>query len=188
MLKKDPFSEQALLGLGTFSRRLRDSGDLDQANALGALLVDKLNAAKDTLDRLTALRSIANSGYAPALPSVLPSLDDGQEVVRVAAVRSLQSMSAPGIDDILATRMQSDSSADVRISALSAAEVREPSDTLAGAVTSVAVGSPDARVRYHAVEVLARWTDRRPDARQALQRVADSDAEERVRDRARRAL
>jgi HEAT repeats len=187
-LAADPFNEIALLGLGTYSRRLRDAGSVDQANDLGALIVDRLAEAPTTTARLAALRAITNSGYAPALPAVKARLDDPNETIRATAVRALQSMNDPRVDGILSERLRSDPSSDVRVSALAAAKVREPTDALAQAVESAAESATDAHVRYRAVELLAAWVSRRPDVRPTLARIATNDAEIRIRDRAQSAL
>jgi hypothetical protein len=188
LLKKDPFNEQALLGLGTYSRRLRDAGDRDGATALGALLLERLKAARQEVDVLTSLRAVTNAGYVPALAQVQQYMQDGREDVRVAAVRAVQSMDDPGIDAILADRLQSEPSEAVRMSVLSAAKVRDPSNTLVRAVELAAMAAGEPRVRYHAVEVLAAWSRRRVDVRSTLERVAKNDTEPRVRDLAQGAL
>ena len=188
LLVADPFSEEGLLALGTYSRRLRDAGDTTQAEEIGALLVGTLKAATLQTDRLTALRAITNSGYAPALPYVVAALSAGEVEVRAAAVRSLQAMHDPKVDDILAERLRTDPASDVRISALTAVKVRSPTDVLAGAVENAAVSADDPHVRYRAVELLASWIDARPDIRPTLERIAGNDAEGRIRDRAQSAL
>jgi HEAT repeat protein len=188
LLKKDPFSESALLGLGTYSRRLRESDAVDQANEIGALLVDRLRSADNTEDRLTVLRAISNSGYSPAMPLVIPFLTDRQELVRIDAVQALQSMKDVRVDEILIERLNSDPSRDVRISALGAAKVREPSEALAHAVETAAQREPDSRVRFRAVELLAAWGPSRPDVRSTLEQIARNDVEARIRDLARNAL
>jgi hypothetical protein len=188
LLKNDPYSEQALFGLGTFCRRLRDLGEVSGADDIGALLLDRLATATALLDRLTVLRAIGNSGYAPAIPKVTPALNDSQEIVRVVAVGALQSMQDPQVDEIIADRIRTDPASDVRISALGAAKVRQPTDALARAVESAASDATDAHVRYRAVELLALWMPARPDVRSTLQKVAKNDGEMRVRDRAQGAL
>jgi hypothetical protein len=188
-LQSDPFNEVALLGLGTFSRRLRDAGDVDKSVTIGDLLVEKLKAAQKTTDRLTALRAVTNAGYAAALPDVIAHLDDGaSDEIRVAAVRAVQSMSDPRVDQILVERMQSDRSSDVRMSALAAAKVRPPNDVLALGVEKTALATPDPHVRYRATELLARWLPARPSLRSTLERLAQTDPEARIRDRAQSAL
>jgi hypothetical protein len=187
-LADDPFNEQALYGLGTYSRLLRDAGKAKQAKTLGELLASRLARATVSMDIVTVLRSIANSGYAGALSRVTPYLGDERERVRVAAVRALQSMRDPKIDGILASRMKTDASRDVRIAAMAAAKVREPSDELTGAVASAGTEASDAQVRFRAVELMIRWLPQRPDLRVALERVAQKDAEPKVRNRAQAAL
>jgi HEAT repeat protein len=188
MLTSDPFSEQALLGLGTYSRRFRDQGDDKDAAEIGGLLIDRIGAAKSTLQVMTVLRAITNSGYSPAIEKVVPYLTDEREEVRVVAVRALQSMRDPSVDPILAERLQADSSNDVRISALRAAKIREASDVLARAVEAAAIGAQDPHVRYRAVELLIAWAPRRADLRPTLQQVANGEQEQRIRELARGAL
>jgi hypothetical protein len=187
-LADDPFNEQALYGLGTYSRLLRDAGKTSQAKVLGELVAARLARATVSMDIVTVLRSIANSGYAGALSRVTPYLGDERERVRVAAVRALQSMRDPKIDGILASRMKTDASRDVRIAAMAAAKIREPSDELTGAVASAGIEASDAQVRFRAVELMIRWLPQRPDLRVALERVARKDAEPKVRNRAQAAL
>ena len=119
---------------------------------------------------------------------VIPYLDDKRDRVRVAAVRALQSMVDPHVDALIASRLQVDESNEVRISAVAAAQVREPSEQLTAALASAGTGAPDARVRYRAVELMTRWLPQRPDLRATLERVASSDAESTVRERAKAAL
>jgi HEAT repeat protein len=119
---------------------------------------------------------------------VVPYLGDDHDVVRSAAVRALQSMRDPQVDGILATRLREDGSSDVRISALDAAQVRDPSSVLAEAVASAGTEAADAHVRFRAVELMIRWLPQRPALRSTLESVAKNDAELRVRSRAQAAL
>jgi hypothetical protein len=187
-LEKEPFNPKALYGLGTYARRLRDSGKRDEARDLGEFLIRRLASAGGPSATATALRAIANSGYAPALPVVTPYLDDARDGVRVAAVRALQSMQDAKVDQLIAHSLGSDPSNDVQISAIDAARVREPSDQLAQALASSATGASDPHVRYGAVELMTQWLPLRPDFRATLERVARNDEEERIRERAKAAL
>jgi hypothetical protein len=187
-LAREPFDEQALFGLGTYSRLLRDSGKAKEARALGDILVLRLKQAKIDMDVVTVLRSIANSGHADALPRVLPYLSDDREKVRAAAVRALQSMRGPQVDGILAAQLKKDPSSKVRIAAVAAAQVREPSAELAGALVAASTEATDARVRFRAIELMVRWLPKRPELRAALERVATNDTEPKVRNRAKAAL
>ncbi len=187
-LKGADFDETALYGLGTFSRRMRDDGQPDASKALGELIVSRLDLAKTTADTIVVLGAIANSGYVGALPRVSRYLDDESEIVRSAAVGALQSMHDPSVDLLVAMRLAGDESSKVRISAIDAARVRSPSDTLTRALARTAIDAQDPRVRYRAVELMSAWLGSRPDLRPTLERVAKSDAEPRVRDRAQAAL
>ena len=188
LLRDEPFNRKAVYGLGTFSLALRDAGKAKEAAELGEFLLTELKSAQNPLDIVTVLRGIANSGYAGALGAVLPLLDDRRDRVRMAAVRALQSMQDPKADGLIAERIRHDTSDDVRISAVAAAEVREPNGDLASAVVKAGTDAADARVRYRAVELMIRWLPARPELRAALAQVASSDHESTVRDRAKAAL
>jgi hypothetical protein len=188
ILRRDPFNEQALLGIGSYSRRLRDAGKTSEANALGELLVGRLTAADARSDRLTALRAIINSGYIGALPQLKAALGDADDDVRSAAVRALQAMHAAEIDSLIADRLLADPSGDVRVSALGAARVRQPTDTLTDAVENAATHAADPHVRYRAVELLLQWIPRRTGLRVVLEQIAKNDSESRIRERAQSAF
>jgi len=52
----------------------------------------------------------------------------------------------------------------------------------------VAATDADARVRYHAVDLLIAWLPKRADLRSTLQTIAANDPEPQVRSRAQAAL
>jgi hypothetical protein len=183
LLLKEPWSRKALFGLGTFARRLRDAGETERAAEVGEFLVKKLDAATTPSALVTMLRAIANSGYAGALPKVVPLLTDAREQVRVDAVRALQSMKAPQVDDLIVARLQGDAANAVRLSAIQAAQVRVPTDVLVQGITRAATTTPDPHVRYRAVELMLQWLGQRPDLREALIRQSTSDQEPKIRER-----
>jgi hypothetical protein len=182
-LVKDPWSRKALFGLGTFSRRLRDAGEVERSAEVGDFLVKKLEAATTPSALVTMLRAVANSGYADALPRVMPLLTDPREQIRVDAVRALQSMKAPQVDDLIVARLEGDAANAVRLSAIQAAQVRVPTDVLVQGITRAATTTPDPHVRYRAVEVMLQWLGQRPDLREALVRQSTSDQEPKIRER-----
>lgn len=188
LLRRKPFDERGLYGLGTFARRLRDEGKTQQSNAIGEFLLARLKEAKDDMYVVRVLRSIANSGYTRALPRVIPYLTDEREKVRGGAVRALQSMQDPQIDGILATRLRDDESSVVRLAVVDAAQVREASPVLADAMASVSTEAADSHVRFRAVELMIRWLPQRPGLRATLELIAKNDAEPKVRNRAGAAL
>jgi hypothetical protein len=188
ILIDDPFSRRALYGLGSYSRRLREEGETARAKELGEFIVARLKLVRGRLSLVTVLRAIANSGYEGALPAVKPYLDDRREEIRAAALIALHSMSDSTVDGILAKRLDSDPATQVRLSAIEAAQTRAPTDELVAALTRGATRAPDAHIRYRSVELLTRWLARRPELRSTLEHVANHDAEQRVRERARAAL
>jgi hypothetical protein len=179
---------QALFGLGTFARRLRDQGEAELSRRAAEVVVAKLDAARDESETLTALRAVANSGYDPAMPKVHRYLDDDREQVRVAAVRAVQSMRDASADRIIAVKLASDPSILVRISAIDAASARGPSDILVGALAKAGTSTTDPHVRYRAVELLVQWLPQRQELRSTLETIATTDPELQIRERARGAL
>jgi hypothetical protein len=97
-------------------------------------------------------------------------------------------MRAPTVDELIAGRLEGDTVSEVRIAALDALRVREPTDALVRAVSSVAATATDPRVRYRAVELAIQWLPRRKELVATLSRVAANDPEPRVRSRAQAAL
>jgi HEAT repeat protein len=187
-LSHEPYNAQALFGLGTYSRRLRDSGDSKAAAELGDYLVNQLGAVPGPSALTTVLRAIANSGYDGALDKVMPYLNDAREEVRAVAVRALQSMRVPAADGLIAKQLVSDPAAEVRVAAVAAARVREPAPSVVQALLAAATKDADSRVRYRAVEQVTHWLPQVPTFRSALEDISKHDAEERIRGLARSAL
>jgi hypothetical protein len=190
LLAADPSSTRALYGLGTYSRRLRDAGKANEARELGELLLAQLALAPSAGAVADVLRAIANSGYAGALPKVTQHLTSPDEEIRVAAVRALQAMQNPKIDQLIATRLETDSSRLVRLSAVEAAKLRHPSDALARALAASATSpEADAHVRYAAVQLMISWMQQgRAELRSTLEKVSHDDQEQRIRDLASAAM
>jgi HEAT repeats len=188
LLVAKPFDQVPLYGLGTFCRRLRDENELDRSNALGDLLLSQLGRAQGQSAVVTVLEALSNAGYAKALTPLQTYMRDPREAVRVAAVRGLQSIKDAQVDPLLANAITSEASSDVRIAAMDVAKMREPSQSLADALTSAAVKAPDPHVRYRAVELMGQWLARWPSLRGPLTAVASNDAESQVRERAKASL
>jgi HEAT repeat protein len=189
LLEKEPFSTQALYGLGTFARRFRDAGQAEQARSISTLLRERLRMAGNIAPRLlTVLTALMNCGCDDALPDVKPFLKDYREGVRAVAVRALQSMRDPAVEGLLATRLLTDPASEVQLAAIDSLRVRVPTDELVRAVSSVAASAPDPRVRYRAVELAVQWLPTRKDLGATLARIATNDPEPKVRSRAQAAL
>jgi len=188
VLKKNPSSPGALYGLGTHARLYRDDGKTKDAAELGEFLAARFKPDDGPMTRVVLLRAIANSGYVGALPRVLPFLKDNDEEIRATAVRALQSMRDPRVDGVIAARMKDDESAEVRISAIDAAKVREPSEPIVSALIDAGTHGASPHVRYRAVELMADWLNKRPELRVTLDVIANNDPEDKIRERAKAAL
>jgi hypothetical protein len=189
ILVTEPFSADALYGLGTYARRLRDAGQGADAAPIAELLGDRLRMAENITPRLlVALGALMNCGCDQTLPQVLPYLTDGRPSVRAGAVRALQSMKDAKVDELIASRLESDTASEVRIAAMDAARVREPSDSVVRVLTGTAKNAEDPRVRYRAVELVVQWLAKRAELRSSLAEIAAKDPEPKVRERARAAL
>lgn len=171
---------QALYGLGTFCRLLRESGDVDASEELGRLLMQRLAAADGEQAITRSLRAISNSGFAPALGVVKPLLDDAREAVRADALEAIRLMDSPGVDATIAARLAADSSVKVQMAALSAIKARKPTAVLAQALSD-ATRATDTHVRYRTTELAVAWLERRPELRRTLERVLRQDGEEKIR-------
>jgi hypothetical protein len=178
---------QALYGIGTFCRLLREAGNMAASDELGQLLLRRLAAADGELAITRHLRAISNSGYAPALTQVRPFLDDDREAVQVDALEAVRLMDAPEVDGLIAARLRADVSVKAQLAALDAIKARKPTSALARALSG-ATESADKHVRHRAVELAGAWLERRPELRRTLERVARRDSEEKIRSLAASAL
>lgn len=188
-LGRQPFSASALFGLGSYARFYGANGDSAQEKALGELLIERLKNTDDIVPRIVVtLQAIANSGYSGALTDVTQRLTDRRAPVRAAAIRAVQFMPGPQVDQLVANTIATDKETEVSVSALAAAKVRKPSDILVQALTNAARAAREPKVRYESVELLTQWSKERADVRDVIQRVATSDSEETIRKLAQSAL
>ena len=178
---------EALYGVGNYTRAFAMAGKQRAAETLGAFLIRRLDAAKSEIRIIEALRALANSGFTPAFPKVSPYLKDQREQVRVDAVQALALMTAPEIDATLVERLSFDEAKKVRLAALEAMGGRAPSDALVNGLREN-VTADDPHVRYRAVELLIRWLPKRPELRESVQRIAQNDSEDKIRELAKAAL
>jgi HEAT repeat protein len=178
----------AILGLGTYCRRLREAGNVALANRAGDALIPLLDSAHDKLDRVEILQGIANAGDERAFNRVQPLVDDPDDGVRAAAVDAIRLMPNPEVDAMVARRMSPDEKVVVRLEAIDAARLRSASPPLLAAVRTAATGSEDSESRLKSVRLLQKWMPDRPEVRATLEQVARTDAREAVRQAAKAAL
>lgn len=181
------FRTQALYGLGTYCRLLREAGEPQQSEAIGRLLTEQLLRAKTSTQKSESLRALANSGYAAAFEMVIPYLSDATEQLRVDAVRSLRLIETPAADRVIAKTLTDDESRDVRLAAIESMRERRPTDVMVGALRK-STADANAHVRYRAVQLVIRWLTARPDLRASIEIVAKNDEEPKLRELAATAL
>jgi HEAT repeat protein len=190
-LLEDPnLRTQATYGLGTCIRRLRADGEVAHARRLLDVVLSRLRSASSTLERVTALRALANSGDEEAYPTVEPLLASTDEQVRAAAVESLQLVNLVPAEQALARALSSDPSKEVRLAATRALLARKtaPAPALLDAASSAALKDDNPHVRMAAVRVLGTWLPTNRQLNLVLAKVADSDGEKEIRQLAESAL
>lgn len=188
-LTRDHWSTSALFGLGSYARYYRDNGDAVAEAAIAKVLMERLKQADDHPSRLVlGLQALANAGHRGALDVIRHHLLDRRPPVRAAAMRALQFVPGPDVDELLANGIGKESSEEVIVAALTSASAREPSDVLVRALTNIAEAASEPKARYRSIELLGHWVKARPEVRPVIERVASNDAEEKIRKLAESAL
>ena len=177
----------ALYGLGTLSRHLAEAGETERAAAITQILTTALKKSDTPSHQVDVLRGIANSGASSAFSAVQPFLEADSAKVRVAAIDALRLMRRPEVDQILANALETGSD-DVKLAAVEAANVREPSAVLAKALQALADTTERPGLKLKIVRVMGSWLKERPEFKSPLQKFAQSDASEQVRLAAQNAL
>ncbi|HEY3494394.1 MAG TPA: hypothetical protein VGK73_06900 [Polyangiaceae bacterium] len=177
----------ALYALGTICRRLREEGAKDRADRIVETLLAALKEAKTPAEQVDALRSIANSGHPGAFEPVKPYFTASNAKVRVAAVDAIRLMPGAEADTVIAKSL-TDGPAEVQVAAIEAVAVREPSNTLASALTAAGNAIEKVATRLKLVQVIERWLEQRPELLTELQRLSTSDPAPVVQEAAKAAL
>src|SRR5262249_41332305 len=152
----------ALYGLGTLGRHLAEAGDGKRADAIEDVLVKALEKSETPSRQVDALRGLANLGDAAAFAAVEPFLTVENVKVRVAAVDALRLMHRPEVDGILADVLAK-APDDVKLAAIEAAGVREPSEVVAKALRTLAASTDRPALRLKIVRVMGSWLKQRPE-------------------------
>jgi hypothetical protein len=179
---------QAMYGIGTSIRHLREAGDEAQAERLLAIIVDRLRRSRDPVETVTALRAIANSGHEKAFSAVEPWFASDNGGIRSSAMEALQLMKHPRVDAVLAEHIGGDTFIDARVGALRAAHLRPSSPALEQAAIRCAQTDKAPSVRLGAVRALEGWLPARPSLLPILQAIAEHETHEAVRAQARNAV
>jgi hypothetical protein len=179
-LRADPeVAAQATYGLGSALHRL-DAQDPALASEVRGDLLGQLAAARTPGEQSLVLTALGNAGDAATLDAIAGYQDSEDATVRGAVAQAVRRIDGPQVDAMLASLCQ-DPVASVRFSAVSATDQRSPSAGLTGAVSALALGEPEFRVRAKAVNLLAQWPAGAPTVADALAVVATRDPSEDLR-------
>jgi hypothetical protein len=171
LLHVQGFETVACYGLGTISRRLRESGDFAAADAIVDTLVKELKESKSEDWNVVVLRGIANSGNGNAFETVEPFLKEPSARLREAAVESIRLMQESRVDTVLQSVIANETDDSVRVAALDACTMRPMTPILLQRVASAGLAGKSTRVRQRAIQVLATWAPQNPEAIAALKSI-----------------
>ena len=180
------FETHAYYGLGTIARKLKDLGQDARADRIVDAFIEDLRKKPGECLTVSLLRGIANSANARAFDSVEPYLKSESAALRGAAVDAVRLMSGARVDSVIES-MLDDTTDNVRLVAVEALRLRQPSPGLIAAARRVAQNDKSSSVRQRAVVVLAQWAPDHPEAAQTLRTVSTDDPNVRVREDAAKA-
>jgi hypothetical protein len=186
MLNDPNVAEQAVLGIGSMGRRLREQRDLQIE--IADTLRKVLQGAVTVPTRLEALRAISNSGNDLLFGDVRPYLAASESTLRARAVEGLRHMQTAEVEGTLVDVLRGDPSADVQVAVLQAAQTRGFSKPLSVGVEHALAHSEYEDVRQRAITLARAWQEREPALRAALERTARDDKDPEVRQAAAAAL
>ncbi|HEY7373772.1 MAG TPA: HEAT repeat domain-containing protein [Polyangia bacterium] len=173
-LRGDPeVAAQATYGLGSALHRL-DAQDPALAAEVRGDLLGQLAAAHTPGERSMVLTALGNAGDPATLDAIAGYQQSDDAAVRAAVAQAVRRIDGPQADAMLAS-LCADPAASVRLAAVSAADQRPASAALTGAVSALALGEPEFRVRARAVNLLAQWSPGPPAVADTLATVASRD-------------
>jgi hypothetical protein len=173
-LRADPeVAAQATYGLGSALHRL-EVQDPALASEVRGDLLDQLGAARTAGARSLVLTALGNAGDPATLSAIAAFQQSDDAAVRAAVAQALRRIEGPQADAMIASLCQ-DSAASVRLSAVSAADQRPASAALTAAVSALALGEPEFKVRAKAVNLLAQQLAGAPGVADTLSVVASRD-------------
>ncbi len=185
-LRVDALFEHGVLGLGTFSRRWRQAGQVELANRASDRVAAELRGTTDSQKRELCLLALANAGDARLFEQVVPLLESQDERVRHAAIQSVRLMDDARVEPLLVGLLPKATLPAESVVVLSALAQRTlVGDTTVSAVLLETKPERDPAVRRQATIALANWRTQYPHLAEALANLASTDADARVRESAR---
>jgi HEAT repeat protein len=188
-LKADPlFGKQASYGLGSIANRLASSGSAGSEEIVGEL-VDDLNGAQNTQDRLRALTALGNAGQRSSLDTLANVFGSAKdETERGAAVHALRFVQDPRADTLLARATADDDSSYVRLLAARALSFRPADPLTVRALETTLQAETSVEVRIACAKTAIAWLKQSEEARQLVAWIAQHEEVENIRRAAEDAL
>ncbi len=182
MLKEPLLRENALYGIGSFVRQLRERGEPVLADAGVQVLAQQLKSSATAGDRATTLMAISNSGSPELYDAAVAYQADSDSSVRQAAIQAIRLMpqaeAETRLREVLGRKERGDVLAALHALGRRPHASRESVDR----VESIARRDPSPELRREAVLVLGFWSQTWPALVPVLAEIQASDTDQRVRE------
>jgi HEAT repeat protein len=166
-------ADTATLGLGSAAMMMND-GRARDAEALVHELVSAWRSATTPEQQALLLRALGNTRHPSALPTLQSALTSTSPEVRAAAVEALRNMPAPSADQLLASVLLQDPTAEVRQTAVFASSFRPLPPLLPVLAQALRLDSSDL-VRREIITLAGDQLRAVPEARSLLEWSSQND-------------
>ena len=169
---------QAALALGAAARTAAGSADPSTSGAAGIAASDlagRFERAKSPDEQMLYASALGNAGGPEALAAAKQILGADDPGLRARGANMLRFVEGAEADRLLAEAALHDPSAEVRMSALSAAQYRSYNEVLHTAVDAAARTDTNVSVRNAALNVLSQYADSSTSARETLLWMSQHD-------------
>ncbi|WP_224247169.1 HEAT repeat domain-containing protein [Hyalangium gracile] len=166
-------ADTATLGLGSASMMMNDSRPRD-AESLVHELDSAYRSSSSPEQQALMLRALGNTRHPSALPTLQSALSSTSPEVRTAAVEALRNMPAPSADQLLASVLLQDPTAEVRQTAVFASSFRPLAPLLPVLSQALRMDSSDL-VRREIITLAGDQFRAVPEARSLLEWSSQND-------------
>jgi HEAT repeat protein len=163
----------ATLGLGSAALNL-NSGRPRDAEALVHELASAYASTSDPAQQALLLGALGNTRSPSALPTLQSALSSALPSVRAAAVEALRNMPGPGVDQLLASVLRQDPTAEVRQTAVFSSSFRPLLPLLPVLAEALRLDSSDL-VRREIITLAGELSRTTPEARALLEWSSQND-------------
>lgn len=184
MVEQPLLRENALFGIGSFTRQLRERNQIALAELGTKALEQQLKGAKTASERATVLLAISNSASAALFDAAVSYQQDKDTSVRQAAIQAIRLMPQPEVEVRLREALSRKDQGDVLAALHSLGRRPQASRESVDRVEAIAKGDPSAEIRREAVQVLVLWSQIWPNLVPVLAEIREKDTDKRVREAA----